>query len=108
MVQRLYELKRTPISYNQFSLLIEMCDYFFPGYFFLDSNEQDQMFIAYQENEKSKVEAMSWLEMCIFDLPLKLEELTGKAKEFILEEWLYNKSEEHVVNYLYSIYKAKS
>lgn len=112
MVVKAYELKKTPISRTQFSRLIEMCDYFFPEYFFLDSNEKDQMYIAYQKNQsKSSMEAISWYELCMTDLPLKLEDISGKAKEFILEEWLYNRDSEdseHLVDYLYRIYKSKS
>lgn len=106
-----YKLARTEITTLQFSKLIEMCDYFFPQYFFLDANEPNQIFLAFQASQgRGEVQAIPWFEVCMLHLPEKLEDYANKAKEFILEEWLYNSGDEncnHLVDYLYHIYKLK-
>lgn len=108
MTEQMHILKRTPINKEQYTRLIEMCEYFFEGYNFMDKWEDNTMYVMWSEGRDGKVDSMSWFELCITDLNIKVSQLADIDAYHQMEKWFYGNSYEHVVDYLFKIYKEHS
>lgn len=105
MTGQIHVLKRTPISKEQYARLIEMCEYFFEGYNFMDNWEDNTMYVIWSEGRDGKVDTMSWFEMCLTDLNLKVSRHAKVDVYYQLEKWFYSDTGTHLVDYLFEIYK---
>lgn len=104
MHEKLYNLERASINRVQFSNLIEICDDLFPGYQFLDTQSDNQMHIVFMLDGSKNGQAISWFELCIIDIPIRLSKRINKPCELIIETWIYSQNE-HLIDYLYQLYK---